>query len=201
MKKKIIIILLLLVAFAIIFIACDGTSNQSGVTANIADIINNLSEPENNIVLINLPSSTVASIRVVDGSGSESAAFEIVQQFITDVELFEIYPDTRIFGFNHADGDTHGYEVWVTIPNDLEVPYPLSRKTFAGGLYASYRSQPVDFEDWYTVWNWVHGHTQLEHDRREPFGMNSLLEEHVYTYERRPFELEYVNLLVPIRHR
>ena len=30
------------------------------------------------------------------------------------------------------------YEFWVTIPDDMEVPAPLTKKTFEGGLYATY---------------------------------------------------------------
>jgi len=30
-----------------------------------------------------------------------------------------------------------GFEAWVSIPDDMEVPAPLTKKTFEGGLYAS----------------------------------------------------------------
>ncbi|MGM1049203.1 MAG: hypothetical protein ACQEXX_24105 [Bacillota bacterium] len=46
--------------------------------------------------------------------------------FMIQTNLKEMKPDLRHFGFNHPngvkpDGTDHGYERWVTIPDNMEV--------------------------------------------------------------------------------
>jgi len=36
--------------------------------------------------------------------------------------------------------NSNKYQVWVSIPDDMEVPEPLVKRTFKGGLYASHSS-------------------------------------------------------------
>jgi len=69
----------------------------------------------------------------------------IFQKFIDDVNLFKIKPDTRIYGFHHGGG---GYEIWAAIPDDLDVPAPLSKYSFGGGLYARHPSDRQVLNEW-----------------------------------------------------
>ncbi len=79
--------------------------------------------------------------------------------FIRGEGLYEKKPDSRLFGFNPADGEgddrSYSYENWVTIPEDLEVPAPLAKKRFAGGLYAAYAIRFPDFQEWEFLKSWA----------------------------------------------
>lgn len=43
----------------------------------------------------------------------------------------------------------------MTIPEDLEVPAPLAKKRFAGGLYAAYAIRFPDFQEWDFLKSWA----------------------------------------------
>ncbi|MCX7658489.1 MAG: GyrI-like domain-containing protein, partial [Oscillospiraceae bacterium] len=46
--------------------------------------------------------------------------------------------------------------MWVGIPEDLEVPQPLIKKHFKGGLYASITTKMNEIgERWMQLYNWV----------------------------------------------
>ena len=58
----------------------------------------------------------------------------------------------RHFGFNHPNPTDetfrHGYEAWLTIPDQMTVPEPYNRKQFAGGLYGALMINFGDFYKW-----------------------------------------------------
>ena len=69
-------------------------------------------------------------------------------------------PGFRHFGFNNPDDipdedELHGYERWVTIPDNWNVQTPFIKKTFGGGLYAAYMSPNVLFDEWIWLHDWV----------------------------------------------
>ena len=90
-----------------------------------------------------------------------------------------------MFGFNRpnpgvlADG-THGYEDWVTIPDDMEVPAPLTKKHFDGGLFAVMAIPFPEFELWGELINWVNNNALYEADysEEELSGQKGGFEEH-----------------------
>ncbi|MDE7280188.1 MAG: GyrI-like domain-containing protein, partial [Ruminiclostridium sp.] len=100
--------------------------------------------------------------------------------------LYEIKPDARYFGFNHPnpgilEEGIHGYEVWVTIPDDMEVPEPLVKKKFPGGLYAVMTIRFPEFQRWADLSRWVENNGVYEPDY-SPLGeeiMGGCLEEHL----------------------
>ena len=67
---------------------------------------------------------------------------DVMKTFIDDVNLFELKPDTRIFRFqNYEIVNIEGYNfdangIWASIPEDLDVPFPLKKTHFPGGWYA-----------------------------------------------------------------
>lgn len=67
---------------------------------------------------------------------------------------------SRMFGFNHPnpgvlENGIHGYEDWVTIPEDMEVTAPMEKKAFAGGLYAVLTIPFPEFQLWENLTRWV----------------------------------------------
>ncbi len=148
-------------------------------TANEA-LSNNL-----NVRIIMLPPFTVASNHVI-GHDPEETVGEPVDKFIRDTRLYEIKPDSRYFGFNHPnpgilEEGIHGYEVWVTIPDDMEVPKPLVKKKFEGGLFAALTIKFPEFQFWGELENWVKNSDEYELNYSE-LGleiMGGCLEEHL----------------------
>lgn len=58
---------------------------------------------------------------------------------------------------------SYGYEAWVTIPDDMEVPAPLVKKQFTGGLYAAHMIPMGAFEEWAWLRDWVMSNEKFVH--------------------------------------
>lgn len=111
--------------------------------------LNKLSDRDVRIVY--LPPSTVASAHIIGGDAPELETDEIIEKFILESNLFKIKPDLRHYGFNSPNGsntDDHGYERWITIPDDMHVSAPLSKKHFSGGLYAAHGIMLGEWDRW-----------------------------------------------------
>jgi len=170
------------------------------------DVLNAINDAD--VRLIYLPPATVASARSLGGD-PESESDNIMGKFITDAELFRINPGTRLYGFNSPDTvdgkHKHGYEVWATIPDNFEVPKPLVKKWFAGGLYAAY-TMKNDFKEWKLFNNWLLANNDFEYDKREPLGMSGWLEEHFNSYnlyglKNKKHTLTHIDFLIPIKEK
>ena len=89
------------------------------------------------------------------------------------------------------------YEMWVTLPDDMEVPAPLTKKTFEGGLYAVRNGH---FEDMRFLVEWVNASERYEADYERPCLQEYLnFYYHVYMQEllkREDLQNEY---LFPIK--
>ena len=168
---------------------------------------------ELNVRIVMLPPFTVASNHVI-GQDPEETVGEPVDKFIRDTRLYEIKPDSRFFGFNHPnpgilEEGIHGYEVWVTIPDSMEVPEPLVKKKFEGGLYATLTIKFPEFQYWGELERWVKNSPDYELNYSE-LGleiMGGCLEEHlnwVYSSHMRWPENGIdgqLDLLMPIKKR
>ena len=158
--------------------------------------------------IVYLPPATVASARCV-GDDPESNSDDIMGDFIEDVNLFKIHPSARLYGFNSPDTindkHIHGYEVWATIPDHLDVPEPLTKKTFNGGLYMAF-TMNSGFDDWKMLNEIGRNHEDFEYDAREPFGMGGRLEEHfnsynLYELKNKEYALSHIDLLLPVKEK
>ena len=100
-----------------------------------------------------------------------------MDMFIRSSKLYEIKPDARMFGFNNPEpqpgSDYHGYEDWITIPDDMEVASPIVKKHYDGGLYAAYTINFPDFYEWNFLKEWVKNSEKYQEDHRD------YLEEHL----------------------
>ncbi len=147
-------------------------------------IVKEMVEKESCVRIVLLPPYTVASYQFT-GDAPEEVVGEVMCAFIRSSKLYEKKPDARLFGFNHPDpepgSDYHGYEDWVTIPDDMEVPAPLVKKHFPGGLYAAYAINFPDFHEWKFLVKWVENNETYQanyHDRARK-DMGGCLEEHL----------------------
>lgn len=90
-----------------------------------------------------LPSCTVAAYHYI-GENPEEKAGEVLDRFVRESRLYEIKPDARMFGFNHPNPNAredgvYGYEVWATVPDDMDIPKPMSgcRTLYFSGKWSS----------------------------------------------------------------
>jgi DNA-binding transcriptional MerR regulator/DNA gyrase inhibitor GyrI len=171
---------------------------------------------DKDVRIIYLPPATVAAIRHIGGEpGPETISGRMLHQFIKDSNLAKIKPDFRHYGFNSTpegaapDGSDHGYERWVTIPDDMEVSPPFIKKQFAGGLYAAYMIPLGDFHNWDLFYDgWAKDHEKYEVAWGAPENMHGFLEEHLnyINLYHLPDDEEFdkklqLDLLIPIKKR
>ena len=137
-----------------------------------------------NVRLVLLPPCTLASYHYI-GENPEEKTGDMMSKFITENKLYEKKPDARMFGFNHPnpskEREFYGYEVWVTIPEDMEVSAPYVKKHFEGGLYAAHAINFPDFHEWKYLQKWVEDNEIYTANYSELGDeiMGGLLEEHL----------------------
>lgn len=142
-----------------------------------------------NVRIIHLPPCTIAASHYI-GENPEENAGKQLEKFLKDSNLYQIKPDARVFGFNHPnpspEKSIYGYELWVTIPDDMEVPPPLEKKQFNGGLYAAHAIVFPNFHEWEWLYNWATiDNPKYESNAFDDNGefMGGSLEEHInYVY-------------------
>lgn len=156
-----------------------------------------------------LPPMTVAAAQYT-GPNPEDAAGKMLDDFVRESELARKMPGMRVLGFNNPSpdksGDMYGYEFWVTIPPEMEVPAPLIKKQFAGGLYAAHAIRMGDFHEWGRFFQRMNADAQYEVQWREPAGMGGCFEEHLNAqtyYEKGENDRTFIqlDLLIPIREK
>ena len=138
-----------------------------------------------NVRILQIPPFTVASNHVI-GKDPEETVDDLMFQFIRDSRRYEIKPDSRYFGFNHPnpgilENGEHGYEVWATIPDDMDVPAPLVKKKFEGGLFAALTIKFPEFQYWQELERWLYNNDKYEPNYSELGDeiMGGCLEEHL----------------------
>lgn len=161
--------------------------------------------------IVYLPPATVAAAHHI-GDEPELHAYTLIDRFVRDTGLCKIKPDLRHYGFNHPNPKDatgyHGYEVWVTIPDDMEVPSPLVKKRFAGGLYAAHMIPMGSFNEWEWLLEWVNGNEKYAFagDMADQEHMCGLLEEHLnyvghaHMENTEPEDMQ-LDLLMPVREK
>ena len=90
----------------------------------------------NDVRILYLPPSAIAAAHYI-GDEPEFTANSRIDSFVKESALRKVKPDLRRYGFNHPnpvdETGYHGYEAWVTIPDDMEVPAPLEKSISAEG--------------------------------------------------------------------
>lgn len=160
-----------------------------------------------------LPPCTVASYHYI-GENPEEAVGEVMTRFVQESGVYEKKPDARMYGFNHPnpgvlENGIHGYEDWLTIPEDMEVKAPLEKKRFSGGLYAVMTIPFPEFQLWENLTRWVNESPDYEPAYSElgEENMGGCLEEHLnWVYEAHNGWKEdglpgQIDLMLPIKPR
>ena len=97
--------------------------------------------------------------------------------------------------------------MWVTIPEGFEVPAPLVKKRFEGGLYAAHMIPFGAFEEWSWLFQWIGNSEKHEYRGDTSKGndnMNGLMEEQL-NYINRVHQPELfgeglqLDLLMPVK--
>lgn len=90
------------------------------------------------IRIINLRPMRVASYCAVS-EHPEDNAWKVMRDWVNENKLDELF-STRYFGFNNPDptpgNNVYGYEVWVTVGENVQGNDYINIKEFKGGLYA-----------------------------------------------------------------
>ena len=118
-----------------------------------------------------------------------------VDRFIKDHDLAEVKPDFRLFGFSNIGefapdpemkkyGVLYGFGRWLTIPDDMTVEIPFTKKRIPGGLYCAYNC-PLSCEgqEWEVLNHFVTNDPKYEFDfGRAPACNYGILEEYLNYY-------------------
>jgi len=154
--------------------------------------------------IVYLPPATIATY-VSTERNHEADAYKQLVKFAESIDLLKIKPDARTFGYDCKVGGIHGYKAWLTIPNDMDVPAPFEKSTFAGGLYACHARafQDLNYDEAKFIYEWIGEHEEFEIEKRAPLGMYGTIEEQ---YKLQPYQLGkrqnehlHIDFLVPIK--
>lgn len=104
--------------------------------------------------VIDLEPMRVASYRYV-GEHPEDGAYDGLFKWIAQKNLLATERQPRFFGFNNpspTEGDpVYGFEVWVTVGNDVESDDVITVKDMPGGVHAAVKAEGID-----SGWEFVH---------------------------------------------
>lgn len=166
---------------------------------------------DKDVRIIYLPPMTVASILSVghdeNRNHAEYTSAVILDDFIEKTNLKTVYPAARNFGFNNPDGvsdddPAHGYERWISIPDDMEVPEPLVKKHHDGGTYAAHSIAMGDWEEWGWLYDWVANSKLFDFRWGTVDGSCGWFEEHLNYWDWNNTHEDKINqldLLIPIK--
>lgn len=185
------------------------TSLKEGYSMNelnkVNEMIHKLSDRE--VRILYLPPMTVASVHC-SSETPENDCHSYLKKFIIEKNLREIKPDFRVMGFNNDMTDCHGYEMWVTVPENLEISEPFTKKQFSGGLYGAHMIPMGAFEEWKWLYEWAEASKEYDIDWRAPESeMGGMMEEHlnyINIFNGSLEQLEKImqlDLLIPIKRR
>ena len=125
---------------------------------------------DSDVRIIYVPPMTVAAAYgLTKDGGTEKAPDRMVMKFVKESGLLKIKPDARCMMANKVSKEyittdhllykerkaPKDCEFWVSIPDDMEVPAPLTKKTFEGGLYAAHLMRNNIYEDSHLLTEWV----------------------------------------------
>jgi len=137
---------------------------------------------DSDVRIIYVPPMTVAAAHgLTKNEGTEKAPDRMAAKFVRETGLLKIKPDARCMmapnNFSKQvvedskakhDIPPKEYDIWVSIPDDMEVKAPLTKKTFEGGLYAAHLMRSKVFEDSRFLFEWVSESEKYEFDYERP---------------------------------
>lgn len=161
--------------------------------------------PENqlkNVRIVRLPAMTVASYRA-QSETPEADCMKVFGEFVLKNKLHE-RSGYRQFGFNNpspSEGNpVYGYEMWVTIPDDYDVPAPLEKKHIPGTLYASISTNMNEIgERWQMLYEWCKNSDRYEPDFSFQWLEECSMDFETFVSEQVDDSEKQLDLLEPIR--
>ena len=166
---------------------------------------------EKNVRIVYVPPMTVAASYASGefewGVGPEATSK--IEQFVWETGLLKIKPDARGMGFDcsredlkvNVEGTATAYEAWVSIPEDMVVTAPLTKKTFGGGLYAAHVLRDWNFQaDWRLLTEWAKVSEKYEADDGRPC-FEEVLNYYHLMQNGAKMEDTQLDLLLPIKLR
>ena len=164
---------------------------------------------DNDVRIVYLPPMTVAASYASGdfewGPGPEATSK--IEQFVWDTELLKIKPDSRGMGFdcseesskNNGGVTRKAYEAWVSIPSDMKVNHPLTKKTFDGGMFATHVLREWNFQrDWKLLEEWAEESEKYEIDKERPF-LEEMLNYYNLLQGGAHMDDTQIDLLLPIK--
>jgi len=164
---------------------------------------------DGDVRIIYLPPMTVA-VSYASGIfewGPGPEATSKIEQFVCDTELLKIKPDSRGMGFdcseegnaNNGGVTQKAYEAWVSIPEKMDVPAHLSKKTFDGGMFAAHVLRDWNFQrDWALLKDWAESSIKYEIDDERPF-LEEMLNYYNLLQNGAQMDDTQIDLLLPIK--
>jgi hypothetical protein len=176
---------------------------------------------DENVRIVRLPAMTVAASRfgAYGSHDGMDAANEALDSFLHENDLLEIKPDVRRFnlcchskdptGTYEKTNPEHTFELWLSIPDGMEVPEPLIKRRFKGGLYAAHTIPCGAYDEWKLLHGWGErqAHVVLDWVSRtvpETSGRDWVLEEVLDFYGQETGTHPggpQVDLLLPVKHK
>ena len=145
-------------------------------------------------VLKHLEPMRVASYRAVSAS-PELEAWDKLLEWAGSHDLLGPDRPYRMFGFDNPtpskEKAVYGYEVWITVEDDISGSDDITVKTFPGGLYAVTGTTIGDIKD---AWN--HFNTWLKISKYKS-GKHQCLEEHLAPLQK-PDQATPLDLYLPL---
>jgi len=199
----------------------DGGKRTELTPEQIDALLNNLAQAnktldkltDKDVRIVYLPPATVASSHYIGDEPEHNSAM-IMDKFVRESKLYEIKPDMRQYGFNHPnpgmrEDGKYGYEFWVTIPDDMEVPESLTKKKFAGGLYAAHMIPIGAFEEWNWLAEWANNNDKYAPVYSSAEVMGGCLEEHLnyrnnvtkFADGKSSYHEVQLDLLIPVKEK
>ncbi|MEA4824486.1 MAG: effector binding domain-containing protein [Clostridiaceae bacterium] len=155
----------------------------------------------NNVRIVRIPKMTVASYCPIS-ERPELDCHEVMTKFIKGNRL-HLKNGFRHFGFNNPcpseNNPIYGYEIWVAVPDDFEVPAPLAKKQFLGGLYASVSTQLNEIgERWQQLTQWAESNDTYMADETLQW-LEECVDFETFTANMGNDSVQQLDLLIPIK--
>lgn len=110
---------------------------------------------ELNVRIVHLPAMRVACVNGY-GENPEAIAFEKMCAYVEAKGFDRDGQEHRFFGFNNpnpsAASPLYGYDVWVTVDENVRSEGEVKVFDFPGGLYAVRSIRPVTGEEIFPAW-------------------------------------------------
>ena len=118
--------------------------------------------------IVRLPKMILACY-LAESESPEIDCWKVISEFIKKNKLHEKY-GFRHFGFNNPnpsdESPVYGYEMWIAIPEDVEVTAPLYKMEFEGGLYATVTTTLSEIgEQSWKLYDWVENNENYVPDK------------------------------------